>query len=122
MNPLPLPERIKNGSCGHKRDFALLQPLDERLNVFPIFTSLLKVIENTSSGFIDLAQDETRVVGWGRVGVRRVRELRTFGHVIAQESFLPITVARSLHPNPVTLKDAITLRYLIGRGNEEPIS
>ena len=37
----------------------LPQPVDERLNVFPILTSLLKVIENTSSGFIDLAQDET---------------------------------------------------------------
>ena len=32
------------------------------------------MIENTSSGFIDLAQDETRVAGWGRVGIRRVRE------------------------------------------------
>src|SRR5262249_16960721 len=86
------PERVEDGSCGHKRDFALLQPLDERLNVFPILTSLLKVIENTSAGFIDLAQDETRVAGWGRVGIRRVRELRTLGHVVAQR--IPSLVLR----------------------------
>jgi hypothetical protein len=83
------PERVKDGSCGHKRDFALLQPLDEGLRVFPILTSLLKVIDNTSFAFIDLVQDETRVVGWGRVGIHRVRELRTLGHVVAQESFSP---------------------------------
>src|SRR4029077_16929639 len=100
------------------RDLALLQPLDKGLNVFPILASLLKVIDNTSVGFIDFAQDETRVAGRGRVGIRLVRELRTLGHVVAQESFLPITVVRSLHPSPVTFKDAITLRHLIGRGNE----
>jgi hypothetical protein len=41
-----------------------------------------------------------------------------FGHVVAQESFLSGTVVRSLHPRSVTFKDAITLRHLIGRGNE----
>jgi hypothetical protein len=112
------PERVKDGRCWHKCDFALLQPIDERLNVFPILTSLLKVIENSSAGFIDLAQDETRVACWGRAGINLVRELRTLGHVVAQESFLPFTVVRSLHPSPVTFKDAITLRHLIGRGNE----
>ena len=85
MNPLPSPERIKDGSCGHNRDFALLQSL----------------------------------AGWGRVGIRWVRELRTLGRVVAQESFLPIAVVRSLHPSPVTFKDAITLRHLIRRGNED---
>ena len=62
----------------------------KRLNVSPILTCLLKVIENTSFAFIDLAQDETRVAGRGRVGIRRVRVLRTLGNVVAQESFLPV--------------------------------
>ena len=40
--------------------------------VSPILVSLLKVIENTSFAFIDLAQDETRVAGRGRVEIHRV--------------------------------------------------
>jgi hypothetical protein len=71
------------------------------------------LVENNSSVFIDLTQEETRVSDWVRVGPR-VRELRPLGHVVAQESFLPITVVRSLHPRPMTFKDAITLRHLIG--------
>ena len=86
----PSPERVKNGSCGHKRDFALLQPLDEGLNVFPILISLLKVIENTSVAFIDLAQDETRVVGRSRAGIHRIRELRALGHVVVRRAFSPL--------------------------------
>jgi hypothetical protein len=62
------PERIKDGTPGHQHDFALLQPLDKRLDVFPIFTSLLKVIKNTSAGFIDLAQDKTRVTVGAELG------------------------------------------------------
>jgi hypothetical protein len=113
-NPLSSPERVNDRSSEGNCDFALLQPLEKRLDVSPILIRLLKVIENTSSAFIDLAQDETRVAGWGRVGIRRVRELGPLGHVVAQESFLPITVVRSLHPRPVAFKDAITLRHLIG--------
>ena len=87
VNPLPSPERDKDGSCGHTRDFALLQPLAKRGVVSPILICLLHVIENTSFAFIDLSQDETRVIGRGRVGIRRVRKLRTLGHVIAQNTF-----------------------------------
>jgi hypothetical protein len=118
VNPLPSPERIKDGTCGHTRDFALLRPLERSGEVSPTRIGLLPVIENTSSAFIDLAQDETRVAGRGRVGIHR-RKLRTLGHVIAQESFLSGTVVCRLHPRPVTLKDAVTLRYLIGWGNND---
>jgi hypothetical protein len=115
MKSASSPERIKDGSCGHTRDFALLRPLERGGEVSPTRIGLLPVIENTSSAFIDLAQDERRVAGRGRVGIHR-RKLRTLGHVIAQESFLSGTVVCSLHPRPVTFKDAVTLRYFIGRG------
>ena len=49
----------------------------------------------------------------------RVRELRPLGHVVAQESFRPGTVVRRLHPRPVALKEAVALRRLIGRGNDD---
>ena len=113
------PERVKDGSCGHKRDFALLRPLAHRGVVSPTLVGLLHVIENTSFGFIDLSQDETRVAGRGRVEVRRVRQLLRLGHVVAQESFLSGTIVRRLHPRPVHLKDPVALRLLIGRGNDE---
>jgi hypothetical protein len=87
------PERVEDGSCGHKRDFALLQPLAKRVGVSPILISLLKVIENTSFAFINLAQDETRVAGRSRAGIHRVRQLRRLGHIVAQESFLSGAVA-----------------------------
>ena len=85
----------------------------------PTLVGLLKVIENTSFAFIDLAQDETRVAGWGRVGIHRIRELRPLGQVVAQESFLPATVVRRLHPSPVAFKDAVNFRHLIGWGNDD---
>ena len=97
MNPLPSPERIKDGSCGHKREFALLQPLTKRVNVSPILICLLKVIENTSFAFIDLAQDKTRVAGRSRVEIPRVREFRTLGHIVAKESF-PLSNQRGKIP------------------------
>src|SRR6476620_4672711 len=68
------PERVKNGSRGYKRDFALIQPLVTSGKVSPILLGLLNVIENTSFAFIDLSQDETRVAGRGRVEIRRVRK------------------------------------------------
>ena len=60
------PERVKDGSCGHKRDFALPKPLAYSGEVFPNH-GLLKVIENASFAFINLGQDETHVAGRGRV-------------------------------------------------------
>src|SRR6202011_5352487 len=72
-----------------------------------------------SFAFIDLGQDETRVAGRGRVEIHRVRELRRLGHVVAQESFLSGTVVRRLHPRPVAVKEAVALRRLIGRGNDD---
>src|SRR6476619_4380746 len=75
------PDRVKNGSRGHKRDFALIQPLVKSGKVSPILVGLLNVIENTSFAFIDLSQDETRVAGRGRVEIRRVRQLLHLGHV-----------------------------------------
>ena len=77
MNPLLHQSELKMELPDHHRDFALLHPLDEGRKVSPIFGALLKVIENTSFAFIDLGQDETRVVGRGRVGIHRVRKLRT---------------------------------------------
>jgi hypothetical protein len=118
VNPLPSPERVNDGSCGHKRNFALLHPLAHRGEVSPTH-GLLKVIENTSFAFIDLSQDETHVASRGRGEIHRVRELRRLGHVVAQESFLSGTVVRGLHPNPVALKDAVALRRLIRRGNDD---
>src|SRR5262249_40025373 len=119
VNPLPSPERVKDGSCGHNRDFALLQPRAKRGVVSPILICLLNVIENTSFAFIDLGQDETRVAGRSRVEIPRVREFGPLGHVVAQESFLSGTVVRRLHPGSVTLKETVTLRRLIGRGNDD---
>jgi len=58
VNPLSSPERVNDRSSEGNCDFALLQPLEKRLDVSPILICLLKVIENTSSAFIDLAQDE----------------------------------------------------------------
>jgi hypothetical protein len=113
------PERVKDGTPSHQRDFALLQPLDERLHISPILVALLKVIDNTSFAFIDLSQDETRVIGWGRVGICRVRKLWTLGHVVAQESFLPITVVRGLHPRPMAFKNSVTFCNLIRRRNND---
>jgi hypothetical protein len=116
-NGILWPERVNDGSCGHKRDFALLHPLDHGGEVSPILGALLKVIENTSFAFVDFGQDETHVAGRGRVEIHRVRELWPLGHVIAQKSFLSGTVVRRLHPRPVALQEAVALRYLIGRGN-----
>jgi hypothetical protein len=87
--------------------------------VSPILICLLKVIKNASCAFIDLAQDETRVAGRSRVEIRRVRALLFLGHVVAQQSFLPGTVVRRLHPSRVALEEAVTLRRLIGRGNDD---
>jgi hypothetical protein len=42
------PERVEDGSCAYKRDFALLQPIAERRPVFPTLMGLLPVIMNTS--------------------------------------------------------------------------
>jgi hypothetical protein len=111
------PERVKDGSCGHPRGFALIQPLAKRIVVCPILICLLNVIENTSFTFIDLSQDETCVAGRSRVEIPR--KLLHLGHVVTQESFLPTTVVRRLHPNPVALEEAVTLRRLIGRGNDD---
>jgi hypothetical protein len=47
VNPLPSPERVDDGSCGHKRDFALLHPVAHRGEVSPTH-GLLKMIEDTS--------------------------------------------------------------------------
>jgi hypothetical protein len=118
VNPLPSPERVNDGSCGHKRDFTLLHPLEHRGEVSPTL-GLFKVVENTSFAFIDLGQDETCIAGRGRVEIHRVREVRRLGHVVAQESFLSGTGVRSLHPRSVTFKDPVTLRDLIGRGNDD---
>jgi hypothetical protein len=119
VNPLSSPERVKNGSRGHKRDFALIQPLVKSGKVSPILVGLLKVIENTSFAFIDLSQDETRVAGRGRVEIRWVRKLLHLGHVVAQKSFLPATVVGRLHPSPVALKETVALCRLIGRGSDD---
>jgi hypothetical protein len=100
----PSPERVNDGSCGHKRDFALLHPLEYGGEVSPTTPRLLPVIDNTSFAFIDLGQDETHVAGRGRVDIHRVRELRRLGHVVAQESFLSGAVVRRLHPRGVALK------------------
>jgi hypothetical protein len=35
VNLLPSPERVKDGTPGHQRDFALPQPLDKRLHISP---------------------------------------------------------------------------------------
>ena len=113
------PERVKDGTCGYKRDFALLHPLAERREVSPTLMCLLHVIENTSFGFIDLSQDKTRVAGRGRVEIPRVRKLPRLGYVVAQESFLSGTIVRRFHPRSVHLKDPVSLRLLIGRGNDE---
>jgi hypothetical protein len=115
----PSPERVKDGSCGHGCDFALLHPVAKRVVVSPILICLLKVIENAIFAFIDLSQDKTRVAGRGRVEIPRVRKLLHLGHVVAQESFRPVTVVRRLHPSPVALEEAVTLRRLIGRGNDD---
>src|SRR5258708_22760305 len=61
----PSPERINDGSCGHKRDFALLHPLAHGGEVSPT-TPLLQVIDNNSFSFINLRQDETQLSGRGR--------------------------------------------------------
>ena len=45
--------------------------------------------------------DETRVASRRRVEIHRARELQRLGHVVAQESFRPVTVVRRLHPRPV---------------------
>ena len=119
---VPSPERVNDGSCRHNCDFALLQPLAKPVVVSPILICLLKVIKNASCAFIDLAQDETRVAGRSRVEIRRVRALLLLGDVVAQQSFLPGTVVRRLHPKPVALEEAVTLRRLIGRGNDESVS
>ena len=87
--------------------------------ISPILICLLKVIENAIFAFIDLAQDETRVAGRSRVEIARVRALLLLGHVVAQQSFLPTTVVRRLHPSPVALEETVTLRRLIGRGNDD---
>jgi hypothetical protein len=55
----------------------------------------------------------------GRVEIHRVRELGSLGHVVAQESFLPATVVRRLHPSPVAFEEAVALRHLIGRSNDD---
>jgi hypothetical protein len=110
----PLPERVKDGSCGHKRDFALLHPLAHGGEVSPIAHRLLEVIGDTSFAFTDLAQDETRVAGWRRAEIHRVGELRPLRHVVAQESFRAVTVVRRLHPGTVALKEAVALRRVIG--------
>ena len=75
VNPLPSPERVNDGSSGNSHDFAFLHHLARSGEVCPTRIGLLKVIENTSFAFINLAQDETRVAGRGRGGVQRVREL-----------------------------------------------
>ena len=113
------PQRVNDGTRGHECDIALLQPLAKRVVVSPILICLLKVIKNASCAFIDLAQDETRVAGPSRVEIRRVRALLFLGHVVAQQSFLSVAVWCRLHPNPVTLEEAVTLRRLIGRGNDD---
>jgi hypothetical protein len=46
-------------------------------------------------------------------------KLRRLGDVVAQESFLPAAVVRSLHPRSVAPKEAVALLRLIGRGNDD---
>ena len=82
--------------------FSIHLPMAGKSTQLPV--RLLEVIGNTSFALIDLGQDETRVAGRGRVEIHRVRELRPLGHVVAQESFLPAAVVRSLHPRPVALE------------------
>jgi hypothetical protein len=120
VNQLPSPERVNDGSSGNSHDFAFLHHLARSGEVCPTRSRLLKAIENAGFTFVDLVQDETRVAGWRRVGIQRVRELRPFGYVVAQESFLPGMVgALALHPRPVALKNAVKLRHLIGWGKDE---
>ena len=44
---------------------------------------------------------------------------RPRGHVVAQESFLPGSIVRGLHPRSVAPKEAVALRRVIGRGNDD---
>ena len=55
----------------------------------------------------------------GRVEIHWIRKLRPLGHVVAQKSLLPGPVVRSLHPRRVAPKDAVALRHLFGRGNDD---
>ena len=75
-NPLPSPERVEDGTHGHKDGFARLHPLEHRVDVFPILKALLHVVDKARFAFIDFVQDETGVAGRGRIHVHRVRKLR----------------------------------------------
>ena len=52
-NPAPSPQRVHDGSCRDKRDFALLHPLANRREVCPT-RGLLKMIGYTGLGFVNL--------------------------------------------------------------------
>ena len=71
----PSPERINDGSCRRKRDFALLHPLAHGGEVSPTLFGLLEVIGNTSFALIEDVALPIRQGLWGTLlrGIRGSR-------------------------------------------------